>query len=244
VNDAFVTTGLTRPPRSATLLCIGRHAASRQQAIPMRLLRFVLPIALAGAPFLAQAADAVAYRIDPQHSKVVFNVDHNGYSRTFGFLHVKEGTIVFDADDWSKSSVDATVDLASVDMGDDEVTKAVRGSSLLDSDRAPTAHYVSDSVEKRGDDEGVVHGKLTLRGITLPLDIPFRVNRVGKTIYGLHTVAGFSSSLSIDRTTYGMTSNQHSIGTVASVWLEIEAIRGGSANPNQQGKESSDAPAQ
>ena len=43
-------------------------------------------------------AEAVAYRIDPQHSKVVFNVDHDGYSRTFGFMHVKQGTILFDRD--------------------------------------------------------------------------------------------------------------------------------------------------
>jgi polyisoprenoid-binding protein YceI len=139
--------------------------------------------------------------------------------------------------------VDAIVDLASVDMGDDEVTKAVRGSSLLDSGRAATAHYVSTAVEKRSADEGVVHGKLTLRGVTLPVDLPFRVNRVGETIFGLHKVAGFSSTLTIDRTAYGMTSNQNSVGTQVAVWLEIEAIRGGGSG-NRQDKESGDAPAQ
>jgi polyisoprenoid-binding protein YceI len=204
----------------------------------MRLAHFILPVALLAAPFATQA-EAVSYRIDPVHSQIVFNVDHNGFSRSFGRLRITEGTVVFDRDDWSKSSVNATVDLTSVDMGDKDWDKAVRGSSLLDSDRAGTAHYVSDSVEKRNDDEGVVHGKLTLRGVTLPLDLPFRVNRVGKTIYGLHTVAGFSSSLSIDRTTFGMTSNKNSIGTDVAVWLEIEAIRGGES----QEKEPVDAPA-
>lgn len=207
----------------------------------MRLAHFILPLALAGAPFVVQA-EAVTYRIDPVHSQVVFNVDHNGYSRSFGRLRITEGTIAFDRDDWSKSSVNATIDLASVDMGDKDWDKAVRGSSLLDSDRVSTAHYVSDSVEKRNDDEGVVHGKLTLRGVTLPLDLPFRVNRVGKTIYGLHTVAGFSSNLSIDRTTFGMDSNKNSIGTDVSVWLEIEAIRGAESG-NTQEKEPNDAPA-
>lgn len=205
----------------------------------MRLARFILSLALAGAPFAAQA-EAVTYRIDHVHSQVVFNVDHNGYSRSFGRLRIADGTIVFDRDDWSKSSVNATIDLSSVDMGDPEWDKAVRGSSLLDSDRAKTAQYVSDSVEKRSDDEGVVHGKLTLRGVTLPLDLPFRVNRIGKTIYGLHTVAGFSANLSIDRTAFGMTSNKNSIGTDVAVWLEIEAIRGGETGTPQE-KESTDA---
>lgn len=208
----------------------------------MRHAHLLLPVLLALAPLTALATP-VTYTIDPVHSQVVFNVDHNGFSRSFGRLRITEGTIVFDRDDWSKSSVQATIDLASVDMGDAGWDKAVRGSNLLDSDRAPTARYVSESVEKRSDDEGVVHGKLTLRGTTLPVDLPFRVNRVGKTIYGLHTVAGFSSHVTLDRTAYGMTANRGSIGTDVSVWLEIEAIRGGETQRSND-KETSDAPAQ
>lgn len=208
----------------------------------MRHTRHLLPALLALAP-LAAMATPVTYSIDPVHSQVVFNVDHNGFSRSFGRLRITEGTIVFDRDDWSKSSVQAAIDLASVDMGDTEWDKAVRGPNLLASDKARTANYVSESVEKRSDDEGVVHGKLTLRGTTLPVDLPFRVNRVGKTIYGLHTVAGFSSQVTLDRTAYGMTANRGSIGTDVSVWLEIEAIRGGDASRSND-KETSDAPPQ
>ena len=207
----------------------------------MRHARFLLPTLLALAPALA-GAEAVSYRIDPVHSQVVFNVDHNGYSRSFGRLRVAQGSVVFDRDDWSKSSVEATIDLTSIDMGNTDWDKAVRGSNLLDSEHGGTARYVSESVEKRSDDEGVVHGKLTLRGTTLPLDIPFRVNRVGKTIYGLHTVAGFSAHVVLDRTAYGMTANRGSIGTDVTVWLEIEAIRGD--EPRSNDKETPDAPAQ
>jgi len=208
----------------------------------MRNVRRALALLAACAPVMA-SAEGVAYRMDPVHSQVVFNVDHNGFSRSFGRLRITEGTVVFDRDDWSKSKVDATIDLASVDMGDPGWDKAVRGESLLASDRERTARFVSDAVEKRGDDEGIVHGKLTLRGTTLPLDIPFRVNRVGKTIYGLHTVAGFSAYLTLDRTAYGMTSNRNSIGTDVSVWIEVEGIRGDEPATDKP-KETSDAPAQ
>jgi polyisoprenoid-binding protein YceI len=208
----------------------------------MRNVRHALVFLAACAPFMA-TAQGVAYRMDPVHSQVVFNVDHNGYSRSFGRLRITEGTILFDRDDWSKSRVDATIDLASVDMGDEAWDKVVRGEDLLASDRARTARFVSDSVEKRNDDEGIVHGKLTLRGTTLPLDIPFRVNRIGKTIYGLHTVAGFSAYLTLDRTAYGMTSNRNSIGTDVSVWIEIEGIRGDEPTTDKP-KEMRDAPAQ
>lgn len=208
----------------------------------MRHARFLPALLFAFAPLCAHGA-TTAYRIDPVHSQVIFNVEHNGFSRSFGRLKITDGTIRFDADDWSKSSVDATIDVASVDMGDADWNKAVRGTSLLDSDHAKTARYVSDSVEKKTDDEGIVHGKLTLRGTTLPVDLPFRVNRVGKTIYGLHTVAGFSATVTLDRATYGMTSNKNSIGKDVTVWLEIEAIRGGDADTRPD-KETPDAPAQ
>jgi polyisoprenoid-binding protein YceI len=209
-------------------------------------MRHPLVTAAAGlALALVSTAHAASstYQIDPVHSSVVFNVDHNGFSRSFGRLRITDGTLTFDPANWPASSVAATIDLASVDMGDADWDKAVRGSSLLDTDRAPTARFTSDSVEKRNDDEGILHGKLTLRGVTVPLDIPFRVNRVGKTIYGLHTVAGFSANVVLDRTTFGMTSNTGSIGTQVSVWLEIEAIRGGSS-PASHDKETSDAHAQ
>jgi polyisoprenoid-binding protein YceI len=200
-----------------------------------------------GAVALAMAASAHAapqtYRIDPVHSAVVFNVDHNGFSRSFGRLRITDGEIRFDRDNWPDSSVKATIDLASVDMGDADWDKAVRGSSLFDTDRERNARFVSDSVEKKNEDEGVLHGKLTLRGTTVPLDIPFRVNRVGTTIFGMHTVAGFSAYIELDRTMFGMTKNTGSIGTKVSVWLEIEAT-GGGKGPASHDKETPDAPAQ
>lgn len=235
--------GLTTFCGSATLTLADRAAVPSRSGTPrMTYARLLLPSCLAFAS-LAAAAEPVDYRLDPVHTQIVFNVEHNGFSRSFGRLKIAEGTLRFDPDDWSKSSVQATVDLDSLDMGDADWNKAVKGSSLLDTAHGATARYVSESVEKRSDTEGTVHGKFTLRGVTVPLDLPFRVNRVGRTIYGLHTVAGFSSSLTLDRTAFGMKSNLNSVGTTVTVWLEVEAIRGGE-KPSPSDKDKTDAPAQ
>src|ERR1700754_2763472 len=111
----------------------------------MRLAGFLLMSGLAVAP-VAASAEALSYHIDPVHSQLLFNVEHNGFSRSFGRLRITDGTVRFDRDDWSKSSVDATIDLTSVDMGDTAWDKVVRGSDLLDADRSRTARYLSDSV--------------------------------------------------------------------------------------------------
>jgi polyisoprenoid-binding protein YceI len=185
----------------------------------------LLPALLTAAFACSATAAPVAYQYDPVHSQVVFSVDHNGFSRSFGRLHVS-GNLFFDATNWSDSSTHVVIHTSGVDMGDATWNDSVRGSDLLSASRFPTATFDSTSVEKTGDDTGVLHGKLTLRGVSQPVDIPFHLNRNGRTIYGMHDVAGFSANFVLDRTLFGMTSNPNSIGRTVSVWLEIEAIRG------------------
>lgn len=174
---------------------------------------------------LAAGAAVHRYRYDTVHSQILFSVSHDGYSRPFGRLHIARGWLRFDPDDWSRAATELDIDLASVDMGDADWNAAVRKPAFLDADHARYAHFASNSVERKDDRHGVLRGKLTLRGVTRPLDIPFTFNRQARTIFGLHTIAGFSATAMLDRSDFGMTANQGSIGQHVSVWLEIEAIR-------------------
>jgi len=183
----------------------------------------VLSLILAAFATSANAAPST-YRYDTTHSQILFSIDHNGYSRPFGRLHIAKGWLRFDADDWSASSTELDIDLASLDFGDADWNKAVLGGSYLDGAGARYAHFVSTSVERKDDNHGVLHGKLTLRGVTREVELPFTANRVGKTIYGLHTVAGFSARTTLDRNDFGITANPNSIGRNVTVWLELEAI--------------------
>ena len=183
----------------------------------------VLSLILAAFATSANAAPST-YRYDTTHSQILFSIDHNGYSRPFGRLHIAKGWLRFDADDWSASSTELDIDLASLDFGDADWNKAVLGGSYLDGAGARYAHFVSTSVERKDGDHGVLHGKLTLRGVTREVELPFTANRVGKTIYGLHTVAGFSARTTLDRNDFGITANPNSIGRNVTVWLELEAI--------------------
>jgi len=181
----------------------------------------------------AQAAPAT-YRYDTTHSQILFSIDHNGYSRPFGRLHIAKGWLRFDQDDWTRSATELDIDLASVDMGDAEWNAAVLKPSYLDSDKSRYAHFTSASVERKDDTHGVLHGQLTLRGVTRPVDLPFTVNRVAKTIYGLHTIAGFSASTTLDRNDFGITATPGSIGRTVTVWLELEAILDDNAQTNKE----------
>lgn len=179
---------------------------------------------------------AASYRYDTQHSQILFSISHNGYSRSFGRLHIARGWLRFDPNDWSHAATELDIDMAGLDMGDADWSKAVCKPHLLDCGRYPLARFVSNGVERKDDHHGVLHGQLTVRGDTLPISIPFTFNRAAKTIYGLHTVAGFSATAELDRTSFGITANAGSIGQQVSVWLELEAIGDDSASPSAKEK--------
>jgi polyisoprenoid-binding protein YceI len=185
-------------------------------------LSLVLAVLL--APVAARAA-VQGYRYDTVHSQIVFSIDHDGYSRPFGRLHIARGWLRFDPDDWTRSATVLDIDMSSVDMGDAKWNAAVCGASLLDCARRRYAHFASTSVERTDATHGVLHGRLTLHGRTLPVDLPFTLNRVARTVFGMHVVAGFSATVTLDRTAFGITAFPHAIGHGVSAWLELEAIR-------------------
>ena len=167
---------------------------------------------------------AASYRYDTAHSQIIFSISHNGYSRSFGRLHIARGWLRFDPKDWSGAATELDIDMAGLDMGDADWSKAVCKTRLLDCEHYPLAHFVSTSVERKDEHRGVLHGQLSVRGVTVPVSLAFTFNRAAKTIYGLHSVAGFSATAELDRTRFGISANAGSIGQHVSVWLELEAI--------------------
>jgi polyisoprenoid-binding protein YceI len=186
-------------------------------------------LALTGAAPARAATDS--YRFDTVHSQVLFNITHDGYSRPWGRLHIARGWLRFDPDHWENSATELDIDLNSLDMGDADWNKAVLKPALLDAAGHRYAHFASTSVERTDDSHGVIHGQLTLRGVSKAVDVPFQFNRLARTVYGLHTVAGFSATAALDRRDFGITAFANSIGDQVLVQLEIEAIRDAGAAP-------------
>lgn len=186
--------------------------------------RLLIPVA-AGALCVAGIAQAhpLDYRIDSVHSQVLFSADHDGYSNPVGRLAIARGWLRFDPDDWGASKVVADIDTASADLGDKGWDGAVTGRNFLDAAKFPLAHFESNKVARTGTDTGVIDGRLTLHGVTLPVQVDFTVNRVGATLFGFETIAGFSGHAMLDRTRFGITAFPKAIGTEVTIRLEIEA---------------------
>ncbi|MBO9664693.1 YceI family protein [Dokdonella sp.] len=184
-----------------------------------------LALALPGAA----AAAPETYRFDPVHTQIWFSAAHQGFSHPLGRLRVKDGWFAFDAEDWSASRVDVTIDLASADLGDEKWNRTVTSGQLLDVERWPTARYVSRSVEKKGERDGVIHGELQFRGESRPVDVAFTLNRVANDPYLFKRKAGFSATATLQRSAFGMKRYAEVVGEDVSLRFEIEGIRDGDA---------------
>ena len=190
-----------------------------------RILAFIAGLLAASTTAFAGPSD---YRFYMAHTQIFFSVSHLNYSHPMGRMHVKGGFFSFDPDDWSSAKVDATIDIASLDMGDDAWNNKMR-SAFFDVTTYPTAHYVSTKVEKTGERTGVVHGNLTLLGKTHPVDLQVTFNRAGTDGYSLRYIAGFAATAAFKRSTWGMTRSLPDNGDDVSIHIEVEGIRDGDA---------------
>ena len=207
------------------------------QARRMRILLSCTVIAIAA--FLAvptARAEPVVYRFDPPHTQIWFTADHQRFSHPQGRLHVKDGWFQFDEKDWSTARVVMQIDMTSADIGDDKWSDTIRSGQLLDVAKFPTAQYVSKSVEKKDDKNGIIHGDLTLHGVTRPVDVEFTLNRIGNDPYRFKQKAGFSAKAVVKRADFGITRYVEVIGENIELRFEIEGLKDSGAAKDTEEK--------
>jgi len=186
-------------------------------------------LALLGLGLLpaAQAFEPQTYELDPVHTRVLFAIDHAGFSKAMGTVSGTTGTLVFDRDDWSSARLDVRVPLERLDMGDAKWSDAVRASNLLDTRRHPDAHFVSTKIEPADADHAKVCGELTMRGVTKPVCMDVTLNALKRhPLPPFRRTAGFSATATLSRAGFGMTAWPTVIGDTVELRIEAEAERG------------------
>ena len=170
---------------------------------------------------------AGTWTIDPVHSEVSFVVRHMMVSKVRGRFDKFEGTIVTGADPL-QSSVNATVDLSTVNTGAPDRDNHIRSADFFEVETHPTLTFHSTGVRRDGDDY-LLDGDLTIRGTTKPVTLSLEINGFGPDAYG-GTRAGFSATTEINRSDFGVSYNGPipGGGVVVSekvaIALEIEGV--------------------
>jgi polyisoprenoid-binding protein YceI len=172
------------------------------------------------------AAETLRYELDPVHTRVLFAVSHAGFSQALGTVSGSTGVLEFDADDWSRARLDATVPLARLDLGDPQWNAAVLASRLLDAADHPEARFVSTLVTPRDAQHAQVCGDFTLRGVTAPLCMEVTLNALKRhPMPPFRRTVGFSATATLSRSAFGIDAWKTVIGDTVELRIEAEAIR-------------------
>jgi polyisoprenoid-binding protein YceI len=166
------------------------------------------------------------WTIDPSHSEVSFSVRHLMVSKVRGAFARFAGAVTT-AENPSLASVEATIEMDSVDTRDERRDAHLRSGDFFDVERYPLMTYRSTAV--RPDRDGyVVEGELTLHGVTRPVALKLELNGVSADPWG-GTRAGFSATTEINRRDFGIDISMPLegggvvVGDKVTVSLEIEA---------------------
>ncbi len=195
------------------------------QNIILRTLGAAICFALAGNVFPASAQAAETYKIDPVHSFLLFKIEHLGVGNAYGFFEKFEGTITFDEENPSASSVNLTVQTASVDTNNADRDKHLVGTDFFNATEFPTATFQSTQVEKTGEGTWAITGDLTLLGQTKPVTFNFQEIGKGKGMQG-ETRRGGEGTLTFKRTDFGMDKyvEEGVLGDETTLILAVEGV--------------------
>lgn len=196
--------------------------------------RLSLLLLLLAAP-LAQAANET-YRLDPVHTRVMFAIEHAGFSQALGTISGSQGVLAFDPDDWAAAKLDVEIPIARLDLGDAEWNKATLARGLLDGARFPSARFVSTDIAPLDAHHAKVTGQLTLRGVTHEVVLDVTLNALKRhPLPPFRRTAGFSANATLSRSAFGLTSWPSVIGDAVQVRIEAEATLDRSATSGTPG---------
>ena len=181
----------------------------------------VLLLAASGSALAA----AVTYRIDPAHTYPSFEADHlGGLSVWRGKFNHSRGTVTLDKAAGT-GTVEVTVDIKSADFGLDDLNTSAQGKELFDSERYPQATYAGKLVDFVDGAPTRVHGKLTLHGVTRPLDLEIDSFKCMPHPVLRREVCGADALATFRRDAFGIdTGKDYGFSMAVTLRIQVEAI--------------------
>ncbi len=148
---------------------------------------------------------ATIWKLDPTHSEVSFKVKHLVITTVTGYFRSFDGTVETADDlDFSKAKVAFSADTASIDTNQADRDGHLKSADFFDAGNHPAITFNSTSLEKKSDDEFVLNGDLTIRGVTQPVKLNVEFGGTVTDPYG-NFKAGFEVTGKISRKAFGLT---------------------------------------
>lgn len=170
------------------------------------------------------------YTIDPTHSRIGFVARHAMVAKVRGSFNEFEGTGSFDADHPANSSLQVTIQAASIDTRNEDRDAHLRSNDFFDMETYPTISFASTSIAPISDDQYRVTGDLTIKGVTLPITLDLETTGTAQDPWG-NTRLGLEGATIINRKDWGVSWNAALetggvlVGEKITLEFEISAVK-------------------
>ncbi|MGB8930163.1 MAG: YceI family protein [Anaeromyxobacteraceae bacterium] len=180
------------------------------------------------APVLA-FGETATWNVDASHSTVGFSVRHLVISNVKGEFTKYAGKVLLDEKDVARSSVEASIDVGSIDTRSADRDGHLKSPDFFDVAKFPAITFKSTKVAKAGKDRLRVTGDLTLHGVTKAVTLDVRASPEVKGLYG-EARRAYSATVKLDRKDYGLVWNKvveagPAVGDEVTITLDLEAVK-------------------
>jgi polyisoprenoid-binding protein YceI len=198
-------------------------------------VRAISAAALAAALSFPAAAATSTWQIDPNHSAAQFAVRHMAISTVRGAFSKLSGSVQLDDKDITKSSVEVTIDAASVDTRVPDRDKDLRSERFFDVEKYPTLTFKSTKIEQTEPGKLKVTGDLTIHGVTKQAVLEVEgLTAPVKDPWGNQRTAA-NATTKINRQDFGvkwnakMDSGGWVVGDDVAITIDVELVQKGAA---------------
>jgi polyisoprenoid-binding protein YceI len=164
------------------------------------------------------------YVIDPNHTNVVAQWSHFGFSNPIANFGQAEGAIVYDADNVAASSVEVSLPLAGLDSFSSDFDEHLRSADFFDAGTFPTITFKSTSVESAGGNRLKITGDLTVKDITRPVVLDATINRFAEHPMAKRPAAGFDATTTLKRSDFGVGAYAPNVSDEVELRITTEAM--------------------
>mgnify|MGYP000947950639 CR=1 FL=1 len=146
------------------------------------------------------------WAFDASHSELGFKIKHLMISTVSGLFSGFNVDLNSSNDDFTDATVNVTIDVATINTKNAQRDGHLLTTDFFETEKYPNITYQSTRFEKTGDAEYILHGNLTIKEVTQPIDVKVEFNGLAKDPWG-NIKAGFTISGKINRKDFGLNWN-------------------------------------
>jgi len=187
---------------------------------------YFIALCLSFFAFAPALLAAETFTLDPNHSYVLYHINHLGFSTQTGKWPA-EGTLILDKQKPQLSKVTVTIPIAGMVTGNNELNEHLQGKNFFDIAHYPVATFTSTKITLQGKDAAKVQGTLTLHGVSKPVTLDVKFTKEGVNPITNKPTVGFSGKTKLKRSDFGITTLVPSLGDEVTLDIQVEAAKAG-----------------